>query len=108
MDKLAVWQKRLSLSALCFAFLVIVLGALTRLIDAGLGCPDWPGCYGHLTVIGAEQDQSLKWAYPETPLVSYKAWAEMLHRYCAGLLSLLILSLVTVLGVRFVRDNAWQ
>ncbi len=105
MDKLTVWQKRLSLSALCFAFLVIVLGALTRLIDAGLGCPDWPGCYGHLTVIGAEQDQFLKWAYPQTPLVSYKAWAEMLHRYCAGLLSLLILSLATVLGIRFVREK---
>lgn len=105
MDKLNVWQKRISLNALCFAFVVIILGAVTRLIDAGLGCPDWPGCYGYLTVISAEKDQSLEWTYPATPLVSYKAWAEMLHRYCAGILSLLILSLATVLGIRFVREK---
>ena len=100
MGKALVWQRRCSLAALCFAFIVIGLGALTRLVDAGLGCPDWPGCYGHLTVVAAEHDQQLSMTYPETPLVSHKAWAEMVHRYCAGTLSLLI---VIVLGILIYR-----
>lgn len=105
MAKLILWQRRLSLSALCFAFIVIALGALTRLVDAGLGCPDWPGCYGHFSVVAAEHDQQLSVVYPTTPLVSYKAWAEMVHRYCAGMLSTLILGVFVVLLLRFVREK---
>ncbi|MBY0378200.1 MAG: COX15/CtaA family protein, partial [Gammaproteobacteria bacterium] len=104
-QKAIIWQRYLSLGALCFAFVVIGLGALTRLVDAGLGCPDWPGCYGHLTVLAAEQDHQLSLVYPTTPLVSYKAWAEMVHRYCAGLLSVLILGVLAVLMIRFVREK---
>ncbi len=44
------WYRRLTLLAMAMTFVVIVLGAWVRLTDAGLGCPDWPGCYGHLTV----------------------------------------------------------
>lgn len=86
---------RLAACATVLAVCVIALGAFTRLIDAGLGCPDWPGCYGHLTVPLSQAAQTKAvLSYPQTPLVSYKAWAEMIHRYFVGGLSLLILSLV--------------
>lgn len=76
---------------LIWSFLVISLGAYTRLTDAGLGCPDWPGCYGFLTVPQSttEIEQALK-AYPNAPFETQKAWNEMLHRYVAGFLGLLI------------------
>lgn len=85
----------LALSACLFALCVIALGAYTRLIDAGLGCPDWPGCYGHLTVPHADTAQSVADAqFPGTQFVNYKAWAEMIHRYAVGGLSLFILSII--------------
>ena len=75
-------------------FIVVVLGAYVRLSDAGLGCPDWPGCYGDLLVPGghAEIAQANE-AYPDRPLHQGKAWKEMVHRYVAGFLGLLILFL---------------
>jgi cytochrome c oxidase assembly protein subunit 15 len=91
-------QRRLSFLALfaCFFSLgVIGLGAFTRLIDAGLGCPDWPGCYGQLTVPATHLAQKLaNLQFPTTPLVAYKAWAEMLHRYFVGALSLFIMIII--------------
>jgi cytochrome c oxidase assembly protein subunit 15 len=73
------------------AFAVILLGAYTRLADAGLGCPDWPGCYGHLTV-PASEDHVLDKAYLEQrKLEPAKGWKEMVHRYFAGALGLSIL-----------------
>lgn len=85
---------RLTLIALPLAFVVIVLGAYTRLTDAGLGCPDWPGCYGYLSVPqGQEQIMAAEQAFPERPLEVEKAWNEMIHRYCAGLLGLLVLAI---------------
>ncbi len=85
----------ISILALCasfFAFGVIALGAFTRLVDAGLGCPDWPGCYGSFTVPLTEEARKLAVLnYPDTHLNVYKAWAEMLHRYFVGGLSLFIL-----------------
>jgi heme a synthase len=75
--------------ACVLAFTVIVLGAYTRLSDAGLGCPDWPGCYGNLIV--PEQVEQANEAYPERPLEHAKAWKEMVHRYAASSLGLLIL-----------------
>ena len=75
--------------ACLLAFIVIVLGAYTRLSDAGLGCPDWPGCYGNLIV--PDQVEQANEAYPERPLEHAKAWKEMVHRYAASSLGLLIL-----------------
>ena len=85
---------RLVLLTVFFTFDLILFGAFTRLSDSGLGCPDWPGCYGHLVV----QDKSLA-----QPVESVKAWTEMIHRYLAGSLVLLIVCLG--LGVRYVRRN---
>jgi heme a synthase len=76
------------------AYCVIVLGAYTRLSDAGLGCPDWPGCYGRIFVPEeAAVIEQANQAYPERPLEQAKAWKEMIHRYAAGTLGLLILLL---------------
>ncbi|MGM0526189.1 MAG: COX15/CtaA family protein [Pseudomonadota bacterium] len=76
------------------AFCVIVLGAFTRLTEAGLGCPDWPGCYGFLSAPSqAEQIQQAEALYPDSPVEVDKAWYEMIHRYFAGTLGLLILAI---------------
>lgn len=94
-------QRVLSATALfasLFALGVIALGAFTRLIDGGLGCPDWPGCYGHLIVPLTDKARSLAAIqYPETPLTYYKAWAEMIHRYFVGMLSLLIVAIILMI-----------
>ena len=88
----------LALTASTIALGVIVLGALTRLLDAGLGCPDWPGCYGHLLLpMNAIAQQLANAAYPKTTLVAYKAWIEMIHRYAVSALSLLILAIITLI-----------
>lgn len=96
--------KNLSLFGAVLALCVVVLGAYVRLSDAGLGCPDWPGCYGELTVPQSEQAiQNAQNAYPNKPLETGKAWKEMAHRYLAGTLGLVVLSLF-VLGWKARRD----
>lgn len=76
---------------LCWTLLVIMLGAYTRLTDAGLGCPDWPGCYGFLKVPHqAAKVELAALRFPERPLEQHKAWNEMIHRYLAGTLGLFI------------------
>lgn len=83
---------RLTLIATLVTLLVIPLGAYTRLTDAGLGCPDWPGCYGHFVVPNTtEAVRQAEVKYPATPVVPHKAWAEMAHRYLAGTLALLVI-----------------
>ena len=87
--------RRLLLAATLLAFAVIALGAYVRLSDAGLGCPDWPGCYGHWLGVpdAAHEQQAAAAAYPQQPVDAGKAWKEMIHRYFAGTLGLLILGL---------------
>ena len=85
---------RLALFATLLAVLVVLLGAYTRLTHAGLGCPDWPGCYGFIGV--PQSDVQLAHAeanFPEAPVEARKGWNEMVHRYFAGSLGLLILGL---------------
>ncbi len=82
---------RLNLLTLVLTFVLIVLGAYVRLSNAGLGCPDWPGCYGHIGVPDATHEvAAAEAAYPERPVEAPKAWKEMVHRYLAGIVGLLI------------------
>ena len=74
------------------AIIVVVLGSYTRLTEAGLGCPDWPGCYGFLTVPDTLDEQKIANAsFPDSILEPEKAWNEMVHRYVAGTLGILVL-----------------
>jgi len=86
--------RRLTTAALLLCLAVVVFGAYVRLSDAGLGCPDWPGCYGHLTVpTEAEHVERAQQDFPGRPVERAKAWKEMTHRYLASTLGLLILGL---------------
>ncbi len=80
---------RLIIFTAFLAWGVMALGAYVRLSDAGLGCPDWPGCYGHAGVPSA---QAAEVAFPDRPFEAPKAWKEMVHRYAAGSLGLAILA----------------
>jgi cytochrome c oxidase assembly protein subunit 15 len=99
--KMAVWA-----AAACgLALVVITLGAWTRLVHAGLGCPDWPGCYGFLTVPhGADNIAIANARFPETPVDVAKGWPEMIHRYAAGTLGLLIFGLAAT-AVRYRKSG---
>ena len=101
---------KLALMAALLALCVVVLGAFVRLSDAGLGCPDWPGCYGSLSVPQSESAiQHAQTAFPDKPMETHKAWKEMIHRYFAGTLGLLVLA-IFVMGWRLRREikvSAW-
>ena len=87
----------LSLVAVLLALVVVLLGAYTRLVDAGLGCPDWPGCYGFLSVpVEQHEIEAATEAFPDTPVEAAKAWPEMIHRYFAGSLGLLVAALAII------------
>ncbi len=94
--------KKLALFATSLAFLVVILGAYVRLSNAGLGCPDWPGCYGKLTVPDSSHVEK---NYPNNFLESHKAWKEMFHRYLAGFLGASIL-LLMILSIGWKKRNS--
>lgn len=89
--------RRLALAGVLLTLVVVVLGAWVRLSTAGLGCPDWPGCYGHWSAgSAAENIDSVNQAFPHRPLEYHKAIKEMVHRYFASGLGLLILALAGI------------
>jgi cytochrome c oxidase assembly protein subunit 15 len=94
---MAIVFRRLVLFTACFAFIVVVVGAYVRLEDAGLGCPDWPGCYGQWIGVPA-QDHELAQAKQEfdRAVDVGRAKKEMFHRYIAGTLGLLILAIAII------------
>ncbi|XOV83850.1 MAG: heme A synthase [bacterium] len=99
-----VSQRVLNLNrlGLVLVVIVVVLGAFTRLVDAGLGCPDWPGCYGHLKWPDTtEEVERAEMLFPEFPVDHAKTWPEMVHRYFAGALLLVVLALTLIAW----RDN---
>jgi cytochrome c oxidase assembly protein subunit 15 len=91
---------------LFITFDLVLFGAFTRLTDSGLGCPDWPGCYGHASPLGAQaaiaQEQS---QMPSGPVTHTKAWIEMIHRYMAMAVGGLILTLAAFAWVRRWRGD---
>src|SRR5580692_7091528 len=92
----AALLRTFAFTACSLCLIVVVLGAYVRLSDAGLGCPDWPGCYGHLSPLGAQADTSPAGSAAAVAnssgraLEPGKAWREMLHRYAAGTLAVMI------------------
>jgi len=102
--------KNLVLFSAILALCVVNLGAYVRLTDAGLGCPDWPGCYGTLTVPQSELAiQHAHNNFPNKTVEVGKAWREMAHRYLAGTLGLLVLA-IAIIGwaiKREIKNSAW-
>ena len=97
-----VWLARAAL-LLCFG--VVVLGAYVRLSAAGLGCPDWPGCYGQMTPTAALAHNPDGSAHFGGQLVEVgKAWREMIHRYAAGTLGVLILG-IAAMAIQYRREG---
>ena len=87
----------LTLITLFLTFDLVLFGAFTRLTDSGLGCPDWPGCYGSMSPVGAQASiAAAQEAMPTGPVTFSKAWIEMIHRYLATGVGVLILVLAAV------------
>jgi heme a synthase len=102
-----VWRQRhetpsvrlrtLTFITLFLTFDLVLFGAFTRLTDSGLGCPDWPGCYGSVTPLGASAEiTAAQTAMPTGPVTWSKAWIEMIHRYLAMAVGGLILALAVM------------
>ncbi len=88
------WFRRIALAAAALCTIVVVVGAWVRLTDAGLGCPDWPGCYGHVHPAQLEDKVAeINAAFPDRPFNYQKALNEMVHRYIASTLGLLCVAL---------------
>lgn len=94
--KEVIWIRRLALLGALLCFGVVVLGGYTRLSDSGLGCPDWPGCFGHVAPTGSAEHYA-------TDADVRKAWTEMIHRYFASTLGLIIV-VIAALSIRARRE----
>ncbi|MBX6317637.1 heme A synthase [Pigmentiphaga sp.] len=100
-DRIRARYAKLVAVTMFLTFDLIMFGAFVRLTDSGLGCPDWPGCYGQITPLGALDDiRAAASALPEGPVTLPKAWIEMIHRYVGALLGLLIIA-ITVAAWRY-------
>ena len=100
--------KKLLLLATITAFCLVVLGAYVRLSDAGLGCPDWPGCFGTLSVPESQSAiENAELNFPSQHIETAKAWKEMIHRYIAGFLGLMILliGIISYKNKKILRVN---
>jgi cytochrome c oxidase assembly protein subunit 15 len=96
--------RKLVIATLILTFELIMFGAFTRLTDSGLGCPDWPGCYGQADPIQAHADiHAAEAAMPTGPVTPTKAWIEMLHRYLAMAIGVLIIGLMVLAWRRWFR-----
>jgi cytochrome c oxidase assembly protein subunit 15 len=99
--------RALTLITLFLTFDLVLFGAFTRLSDSGLGCPDWPGCYGSASPLGARDEiHAEQTALPTGPVTFKKAWIEMIHRYAATVVGALI-TLLMVLSWRHARKKDW-
>lgn len=91
--------------AVLLAVCVVILGAFTRLRDAGLGCPDWPGCYGHVWMPqSAAEIAAAEEAFPHAPFEQHKAWPEVVHRYFASALGFVII-LINIVAWRYRANH---
>jgi cytochrome c oxidase assembly protein subunit 15 len=99
-------SRKLAWVALFLTFDLIMFGAFTRLTDSGLGCPDWPGCYGHANPLQAHAPISAaEAAMPHGPVSVTKAWIEMIHRYLAMGVGVLIIALMAVAWIRWMKSR---
>lgn len=91
---------------LFFTLDLIMFGAFTRLTDSGLGCPDWPGCYGQSSPIEAQADiAAAEFADPHGPVTVMKAWIEMIHRYLAMGIGILIIALMVIAWHKWIKSE---
>jgi len=98
--------RKLAWVALFLTFDLVMFGAFTRLTDSGLGCPDWPGCYGHANPLQAHADISAaELEMPTGPVTVIKAWIEMIHRYLAMAVGVLIIALVVIAWRKWRRPE---
>ena len=96
----------LTVLTLFLTFDLTLFGAFTRLTDSGLGCPDWPGCYGNASPVGARHEIAMaQSAQPTGPVTHSKAWVEMVHRYLATGVGVLILVLAGATWVVRLRQR---
>ena len=97
----------LTLLTLFLTFDLVLFGAFTRLTDSGLGCPDWPGCYGHASPIGARDHiETAQTAKPTGPVTHGKAWVEMVHRYLATGVGVLIIVLAVATWLEWRKQRS--
>lgn len=102
----ALWRA-ITVLVLFLTFDLVLFGSFTRLTDSGLGCPDWPGCYGNASPFGAHhQIGAAESAMPTGPVTQRKAWVEMIHRYLATAVGALILALCAVAWRQWRRRGA--